>query len=122
MPWPMRFGPPPRMTTLRCGGRAGLAFDRAQRPGLVGRVHVGGLGLELGGAGVDALEDRAHAEALALGADRGLGAGGQGGQAGVGEAEHLQAAQRVRLARQAGLAQAGLLVDDLAMRARNQGS
>ena len=29
---------------------------------VVGRVHVGGLGRELGGAGVDALVDRAHAE------------------------------------------------------------
>ena len=41
-------------------------------------------------------------------------AGGEGGEAGVGEAHHLEAAQRVRLARQAGLADRGLLVDDLA--------
>ena len=86
----------------------------AHRGGLVGRVHVGGLRLELGGAGVDALEDGADAEALALGADAGLGAGGEGGEAGVGEAHHLEPAQRVRLAREAGGAEAGLLVDDLA--------
>ena len=38
---------------------------------------------------------------------RGLGAGGEGGEAGVGEAELLEAAQRVRLARQAGLGAGG---------------
>ena len=45
-------------------GRLGLALV------LVGRVHVGGVGGELGGAGVDALVDRAHAQRAALLADR----------------------------------------------------
>ncbi len=43
--------------------RCGFAFrDLAQGAGLVGRVHVGGVGGEFGGAGVDALEDRANAQ------------------------------------------------------------
>ncbi len=99
---------------LAGAGGAGFVLGVAAVLDLVGRVHVGGLRLELGAAGVDALEDRADAEALALGADAGLGAGGEGGEAGVGEAELLEAAERVRLAREAGLDQAGLLVDDLA--------
>ncbi len=37
---------------------AGLAFDLAHHRGFVGRVHVGRLRLEFGGAGVDAFEDR----------------------------------------------------------------
>jgi hypothetical protein len=37
---------------------ARLAFHIAHRGGLVGRIHVGRLRLELGGAGIDALEHR----------------------------------------------------------------
>ena len=114
MPWPMRLGPPPRMTTLRCGGGAGLALGVAAVLDLVGRVHVGGLRLELGAAGVDALEDGADAEALALGADRGLGAGGEGGEAGVGEAELFRRRSACGSRGRPVGAQAGLLVDDLA--------
>ncbi len=95
-------------------GRPALVLGGAAVLDLVGRVHVRGLRLELAAAGVDALEDGAHAVALALGADRALGAGGQRREAGVGEAELLQAAQAVRLAGQAGGAQAVLFVDDLA--------
>ena len=52
MPWPMRLGPLPRiMTFLRVGG---LGFALA----LVGGIEVGREALELGGAGVDAVEDR----------------------------------------------------------------
>ena len=59
MPWPMRLGPPPRITTLRAVGRRRLVLV------LVGRVEVGRVGLELGGAGVDQLEDGADARAPA---------------------------------------------------------
>ena len=52
MPWPMRFGPPPRIMILRRSVGLGLALL------LVGRVQVGGGGGELRRAGVDALVDR----------------------------------------------------------------
>ena len=42
--------------------RLGLVGERAGEGHLVGRVHVGGRRGELGGAGVDALEDRVDAE------------------------------------------------------------
>ena len=66
MPWPMRFGPPPRITTFFLSeGCASLATAAGERR-LVGRVHVGGGRGELGRAGVDALEHRPHAERVAL--------------------------------------------------------
>ena len=48
---------------LAAVGRLRLAFRRAALPrrALVGRVHVRGAGVELGGAGVDSLVDRVHA-------------------------------------------------------------
>ena len=49
MPWPMRFGPLPRMTTLS----RSVGFGLAGR--LVRAVHVRRERLELRGAGVDAL-------------------------------------------------------------------
>ena len=57
--WDRRRGSRPS-----CGrmGRASSASGAGER-GLVGRVHVGGGRGELGGAGVDALVDRADAEA-----------------------------------------------------------
>ena len=60
MPWPMRFGPAAQdMIFLRSVG-VGLALL------LVGRVHVGGTGRELGRAGVDPLVHRAHPERMAV--------------------------------------------------------
>ena len=52
MPWPIRFGPLPRITTFGRGRRLGLALllERA--------VHVRRERLELGRAGVDALVGR----------------------------------------------------------------
>ena len=50
-------------------GRCGFAFAAF---GLVGRVHVGGVGGELGRAGVDPFVNRAHTESLALVADGGV--------------------------------------------------
>ena len=65
----MRFGPPPRMMTfLRSLGR-GLVGERAGERHLVGRIEIRGRRGELGGAGVDPLEDRMDAE-LARGAPR----------------------------------------------------
>src|SRR5690606_2288687 len=58
--------------------------DLAERAGLIGRVHVGGGRGELGGAGVDPLEDRADLEAATGGAHGLFGGAGQGRQAGVG--------------------------------------
>ena len=54
---------------------AGCAF--------VGRIHVGRTGLELGGAGVDALEHRAYVQGNPPGRHTGFVAAGQAGQAGV---------------------------------------
>ena len=58
MPCPIRLGPPPSTMILSAVGRLRLAFF------LVGRVQVGGVGRELGRAGVDALVDRPHAERM----------------------------------------------------------
>ena len=63
MPWPIRFGPPPRMMIFLRSLRTGLVLL------LVGRVVVGGVGLEFGGAGVDQLVDRQDAELLPQAAD-----------------------------------------------------
>ena len=58
MPWPMRLGPPPRMTIFsRSSGRAS-STGAAREGRRVGRIHVGGGRGELGRAGVDALVDR----------------------------------------------------------------
>ena len=71
MPWPMRFGPPPRITTFLRSDGARLVGGAAGERRLVGRIHVGGGRGELGRAGVDALEHRPHAErAAALGRPR----------------------------------------------------
>ena len=103
-----------------------LAEDR----GFIGRIHVGRLRLELGGAGVDALEHRTHAQLVAQAAHLVLGhAAGHGddgivdqaaaarhaaliaaqigrlerqpGETLVGKAHGLEAAHAVRIARQA---------------------
>ena len=68
---------------------------------LVGRVVVGRVGLELGGAGIDRLERGHDAPPLALGADVHLGRAPDRGQLPVGEAELLGLAQQrvARLAR-----------------------
>ncbi len=64
---------------------------------LVGRVHVGGGGGELGGAGVHPLVDRAHAEGLAQRAQRRFVGARQRGQARIGEAGALEPAQALRV-------------------------
>ena len=51
---------------LASPGRHRLTLGLAEARRLIGRVHIGGLGLELGRAGVDPLEHRAHAELVAV--------------------------------------------------------
>ncbi len=68
-------------------GRHGLALV------LVGRVHVGGTGGEFGGAGVDALVDRADTQFVATLAEFGFAGLQQIGQTTVGEALALQVTQ-----------------------------
>ena len=102
MPWPMRFGPPPRMTTFLRSDGPRLVGRRAGEGRLVGRVHVGGGRGELGRAGVDALVDRAHVERAAQRArppPRVMPA--SVGEARVGEAHAPSAAEGVRRRRQA---------------------
>ncbi len=72
------------------------------------------MGLEFGGAGVDAFENGGDAQAAAGAADLGFVLAGQGGKAGVGEAHHLDAAQASGVFWQAIAANAGLGVDDFA--------
>ena len=76
MPWPIRFGPLPRMST------AGLVRGRDLGLLVVARVVVRRRGGELGRAGVDGLEDRSHAECMAHAADHVLGACRGGPRAG----------------------------------------
>ncbi|MCY1399195.1 hypothetical protein D9M71_142460 [compost metagenome] len=74
---------------LVAGRRVGLALF------LVGRVHVGGVGGEFGGAGVHALEDRQDLQLVAVAAQVLLGNAEQLGQAGIGEALALELAHQV---------------------------
>jgi hypothetical protein len=69
---------------------ARLAFHIAHRGGLVGRIHVGRLRLELGGAGIDPLEHRLNAQIGAGAAQLRLVAARQTGKPRIGEAHHLQ--------------------------------
>ena len=89
MPWPMRLGPLPRMTTRSRSPWHGLVLL------LVAGVEVRRLGLELGGAGVDRLVDRQYLVLDAQGADLALGAAGELGEALVAEAVALHAPQQV---------------------------
>ena len=73
MPWPIRLGPEPTISTLgrsRCGRTSDSAAGSARRPN-------SGMGWrrELGGARVHRLEHGADAKAVAQGADAALAAG-----------------------------------------------
>ena len=68
-------------------GRVGLAFL------FVARVHIGSIGTELGGAGVNPLVHRAHPESVAQGSNRGLVGAHQLGQTGIGKAFALEPPQ-----------------------------
>src|SRR5690606_3242658 len=65
-------------------GRALFTFE-IERADLVGRVHVWRSRAELGGAAVDALELRAHAEFSARGAHVALALASEFGEARIGE-------------------------------------
>ncbi len=81
---------------------------------LIGRIHVGGGGGELGRAGVDALEHRANAERVALGGELGFRGLGQHRQPRVGKAHRLQAPHAERVVGQAVLADLVFHLDDAA--------
>ena len=61
---------------------------------LVGRIEVGGVGLELCGAGVDRLEDGTDACGEASGPHFALGGAGESGEFGVAEPEPLRLAEK----------------------------
>ena len=93
---------------------AGFVFHVAHRRGFVGRIHIGGLRLKLGGAGVDALEDRVQVMGAAGVAHGLFGEAGQGRQTGVGKAHHLELAQAVQILGQAAVAHGVFGVHNLA--------
>ena len=66
MPWPMRFGPPPRIMIFLRSVALGLVFA------FVGRIEIGRVRLELGAAGIDGLNTGLDAHA-ALRASSDLG-------------------------------------------------
>ena len=83
----MRLGPPPRITALVASVGSDFAFRRGAR--LVGRIHIGRQRRELGGAGVDALVDRAYAQFPAPGHHLARGDARELTQALVRKAQHL---------------------------------
>ena len=85
---------------LAIGGR-GLAFGAGVA--LVRRVHVGGVGRKLGGAGVYALVHRTYAQGVASPAHGAVAGLEQLGQTAVGEALLLQRAQGLGVQRGQGL-------------------
>ncbi|AEM40103.1 hypothetical protein KVU_0264 [Ketogulonicigenium vulgare WSH-001] len=91
-----------------------LVLDLAHDGHFIGRIHVGGLGFEFGGAGVDPLEHGGHAQVQTGAAHVIFGAAGQLCQTRVREAEHFQFAQASFGHGQAIVFYAGFGVDDLA--------
>ena len=90
MPWPIRFGPEPRMMHGRPLARRDLGLL------VVGRVVVRRRGGELGRAGVDGLVDRPDAEGVPDAAHDRLGQPAQRAELGVGEAVPLGPPQQAR--------------------------
>ena len=108
----MRLGPLPRMMIFsRPLGLASQFTLPAQRL-LVGRIHVGRGRWEFRGAGIDALIDRQHAEALALRPHLGFGKPREPGEPRIREAHGLQAPEGPLRIRQAVLANFVLRIDD----------
>ena len=85
-------------------GRLRLALRRPMAVALVAGIEVGRARFELGGAGVDALEHRPHAERPAALGDLGRRQVGELAQPVVGEALLLELEQRLGVLRQAVLA------------------
>ena len=80
---------------------------------LIGRIHIGGGRRELGGAGVDALEDRADVQPVAQFRNFLRTLAGQRREARIRKAHGLQHAQVGGIFRQAVFADAGFHVDDV---------
>ena len=97
-----------------CTRRAAFAFHVAHRRHLVCGIHVGGLGLKLCRAGVDALEDGGDAKADAGMADLRFVHVGKFCQSRICETHHLERTQRLGVAGQTILANLRLHVDDFA--------
>ncbi len=114
MPWPMRFGPAAQDDDLLPVRRSRLVGGRAGERRRIGRVHIGGGRGELGGAGVDALEHRPHAERAPRRSNFGLAMPAEHGEPGIGETHSLEAAQRARRGRQAFRLDLDLGLDDAA--------
>ena len=94
--------------------RLGLAFGLIEPVALVAGIHIRGQRSELGGAGVDALIDRAQVEFAAARRDRLLVEPGEAGQPRVREAHLLQPQEAGAVLRQPVLAHPLLGVDNLA--------
>ena len=80
------------MMIFSLGRRPRLVAVVAGNARLIGRIHIGGRGGEFGGAGVDALEHRPHAELVAMRAHLVFARTDQFGQSTVGEAHGLECA------------------------------
>ncbi|MCY1484599.1 hypothetical protein D9M68_182070 [compost metagenome] len=93
-------------------GNAGFRPGGTDEGRFVGRVHVRGRRGELGGAGIDALVDRANIQRVAQFGHFLRALAAERGEAGIGEAHGLQHAQVLGILGQAVLADACLHVDD----------
>ena len=82
------------------GRRSGFAGGTPRERCRIGGVHVGGGRGELGGAGIDALEDGAHSERNSFLLDRVVRNSGELGKASIRKAHGLEATQRAGAGRQ----------------------
>ncbi len=88
--------------------RLRFAFGRRHPVAFVAAIHIGRLRGELGGAGVDALEHRAHFQRMACLAHFQFVGAGQRGQLLIREAQRFQMLQARRVFRQAVFLHPGL--------------
>ena len=101
--------------------RVALAVRHTKARRFVTAVHIGRLGREFAGAGVDALEHRPHIDGAAGGGNLGLAGAGQRRQPSIGKAHGFQAAKALRIHRQAIDAHAGLHLHQLLHLAQEPG-
>ena len=90
----MRFGPPPEDHRLLAVARLRLILGQVLRA-VIGRIEIGRPRIELGGAGVDALEHRVDAQRFAPTRDLGFGKPRQRREARVRKALLFQPAQNL---------------------------
>ena len=95
-------------------GRRALVRQMSGERRFIGRIHVGGGRGELGGTGVDALENRANPERVASRRHLGLGGLGQHGEPRVGKSHRLQGPHAERVGGQAVRLDLGLHFHDAA--------